>query len=825
MNTAEHRFLSRHKTAVFAVMAGVVIILLECVAFNLPFWTTLSASRDSQSALNTLGSGLVRQSDGTIRVTDPTSAFLTVEADGSSRFVRIDPAESTFRFTSPANVLGVNANNTEHPPQRGHASQTPLTAFHIRIDANGQTSQTRSVSTHVPNSLYLTTPSLNSAPQTTHLKIWIEEPAGTQVDIAAVRTNVRVPFHADWGRIAALAILVALIVLWMPGSRLWRTRLDTANVRQRLAFAGFMVVVGLLAVLAIVRELWSANSSTFHEPGEYTYDFNQYGHMADALLHGRTSIDLPVPDALKQAANPYDPQTRDTLLSRGVSPIYWDYAYHNGHWYSYFGVLPALLLFAPYRLVTSLFINGGLMLPSGAAVAFLVFIFVLFGSLLVIRLLKKLNPNTSLATVSMAITLFILGSQVGYLMFRMNFYSVPFAASLALSVMGLWFWIGAAKDSADIGDATQAKKHSDSGSQAGSAQSSQSRRHASHHLISIGTAQPLSWPHLVAGSLCLAANFGCRPTFTLVALLAFPIFWQQIREILRKPSKNAGRSVPRKSVVTVLCAVLLPALVIVIPLCIYNAVRFGSPIDFGERYQITVADMTHYRNSLANLLPTLGYYLFLPLHFSKDFPFLTINPTPLTSWSYAEPLAGGLFALCPMLLLVVLLLVPGIRRRCRHSGLLRIVLSTLPLALLLLLVDSVKGGIGWRYMLDFGWLIALAGIVVLGAISGDAQPCSRTKTLHADQNDAIASEKASSPSSSSSLHHWVSVPRLGHRMVSKASPTRIAWGRVIIRLMMLLLVLASIVVAFLVIFVPGREDALTRANPALFQAVASWFTL
>ncbi|WEV73368.1 hypothetical protein OZX74_05295 [Bifidobacterium sp. ESL0798] len=45
------------------------------------------------------------------------------------------------------------------------------------------------------------------------------------------------------------------------------------------------------------------------------------------------------------------------------------------------------------------------------------------------------------------------------------------------------------------------------------------------------------------------------------------------------------------------------------------------------------------------------------------------------------------------------------------------------------------------------------------------------------------------------------------------------------RLFMLLLVLLSIAVAFLNIFVPGREDALTRTNPALFQMIAAWFVV
>ncbi|WEV63370.1 glycosyltransferase [Bifidobacterium sp. ESL0732] len=795
MNTSSASFPARHKTAIFAFLAAAIILLLECFAFNLQFWSTLGASRDSISALNTLGSGLSRQKDGTLIVTDPTSAFLTTQSDGSSPYVRVDPAESTFRFASPSQVLGFSDTSQNVGNKPKGTSKSPLTAYHIRVYANGHASSIHSVSNAVPNSRYLRIPATNTAPKQTTVKIWIEEPAETHVDIAAVHANVRVPFHASWGRIAAMAIIVALLALWMPSSKLWRMRLDTTSIRQRCVFAGFMLVVGAFAALSIAQSIWSASSSAFHEPGNYTYDFNQYGHMADSLLHGQASMDLPVPKALENAQNPYDPQARETLLNHGVTPIYWDYSFYKGHWYSYFGVLPALLIFAPYRLLTSLFVPGGLMLPSGVAVALLLFVFVLSSSLLIIRLLKLVNPETSLAAVSMAITIFLLGSQVGYLAFRMNFYSVPFAASLAMSTMGLWFWLGAAEN-----------------------RDKPSRR----HMVTIGDTQPLSWPHLAAGSLCLAANFGCRPTFILVTLLAFPIFWPQIHAIFSK-SQNTEKLAKHKAVIRVLTAVLLPALIVILPLCAYNAIRFGSPVDFGERYQITVADMTHYRNSAANLLPTLGYYLFLPLRFTHEFPFLTINPTPVVSWSYAEPLVGGLFMLCPALALVALLVLPNVRRRIHRSGLLRTVFTALPLALLLLLVAIVKGGIGWRYMVDFGWLVALVAVVVAGAIIGDARPCRKLKQPSLKSKSNQTSSGNAKSSSQPNQRNQFERLSLHHQTASIDLRPGIDWECVAWRLVMLVLVLLGIAVAFFTIFVPGREDALSRTNPAMFQTVASWF--
>jgi hypothetical protein len=853
VNTFEHSFIYRHKTAISVVLTGAVIFLLECVVFNLPFWTTLGASRDSANALNDLGPGLEREADGTLTVTDPTSAFLLTQSDGSSPYIRIDPAETTFRFSSPTQVLDTK-HNPQHDTPIGKVSQSALETFHVRVDTPRKTSPVRSVSVTVPDSLYLSVSTPGAAQQSTPIKVWIQEPIGTHVDIAAVHANVRVPFHADLGRVAAMIGIVALLALWLPSSRLWRMRLDTANVRQRLMFGTFMTVVGAITALSIAHSLLSANSSTFHDPGNYTYDFNQYGHLADSLLHGRLSIDLPVPQALNDTPNPYDPQVREKLLDQGVTPIYWDYSFYHGHWYSYFGVLPALLLFAPYRLITSLFVPGGLMLPTGVAVALLLFIFVLFGSLLVIRILAIYNPQTSLAATSMAITLFLLGSQAGYLAFRINFYSVPFAASLALSSLGLWFWLGAVPKPATAGDTSPSMLPH----RRQSAQKQNDRIHP--HGISFGDCAPVSVPHLAAGSLCLAANFGCRPPFTLTALLGFAIFWPQLRQISRTKShtkfqsattvssapkqdlssntqvgvKDSARPQRTKSSVqatnrlgptgTAICAILLPALTVVIPLCFYNMARFGSPINFGDRYQITVTDLTHYRNASKNLLPTLFYYLFLPPYGSHMFPFLSINPTPLPSWSYTEPLVAGLFALCPPLLLIVLLLIPCIRRRLRQSGLLRIVLSLPALALLLLLIDSVRGGLGWRYMIDFGWLFALSAVAVMITLLPNALDAKRDANVHelrhiGDGERTIDSSRQMRRRGQIRLQSFVCSVSLHTRL------SHIEWKSMFARIVMLLLMLVGIAMAFLTIFIPGREDALIRTDPVLFQEVASWFRI
>ena len=91
---SKQRFQARHRVCAAIVAAFVVVVLVECVLCNVPFFRSLAASGDSAAAYNTLGPGLARRDDGLLEVTDPTQAYLQVAADGSSEYVRIVPVLS-----------------------------------------------------------------------------------------------------------------------------------------------------------------------------------------------------------------------------------------------------------------------------------------------------------------------------------------------------------------------------------------------------------------------------------------------------------------------------------------------------------------------------------------------------------------------------------------------------------------------------------------------------------------------------------------------------------------------------------------------------------
>ncbi len=704
---------SRHRRAIFAVLAALLaILLIECVAFNLPYWRTRGASTDSAAYENTVGAGLERTDEGMLRITDQTAAWLEVKADGSSDYARID-------LVSPNN-----------------SSSNALLTVHIRASVNGESVASTSFSSQSSRSLFIYTHGEGT------LRVSIEEPKGSIVPIQAVRANVRVPFTVNPIRLAIMAALSAAVACWQPNSKLWHIRLNPSSRNQRLAFAVLITPIALLTVVLCALQLGDNTALVFHEQGGYTYDFDQYGHIADALLHGHTWLDLDVPHELASAANPYDPATRSSLLADEVSPIYWDYVYKDGHWYSYFGVLPAVLLYMPYQLLT------GRMLPTSVAVLILMAFALVFLTLLVIRLIARFFPNTSLAATSIAVCVMILGSNASYLLFRRNFYSVPFAASLALSALGLWLWLGA---------------------------QTARRPLIAAEIWHVSGAPKLSLPHLGLGALCIAANFGCRPTFCLTALLGIALFWPQIHAATQ--GVFSGQTSWHKALVAP-TVVLMCALVPVVPLMAYNVARFGSPFDFGNAYQITVTDMTNFHAPLADALPAIAYYLFLPLHFIARFPWVALSPAPMPEWVYAEPMVGGLVTMCPLLLLAFAL--PFLQRSSTDRT--PLLLAALILAVAIVAFDALHAGLGWRYMADFGWLLALAALPVLLRL-------------------------LSQPPHDSSLR----------------GNTAASLPRHVLRTAVVLILLWSMLVTVLSLFTIGRHDHLIGTNPALFHDVLSWF--
>jgi len=113
--------------------------------------------------------------------------------------------------------------------------------------------------------------------------------------------------------------------------------------------------------------------------------------------------------------------------------------------------------------------------------------------------------------------------------------------------------------------------------------------------------------------LCFALVVGCRPNMLFASLLVPVVLWK------RRSWKLAA-------------FVLIPFVMVAIPLCVYNYVRFDSIFQFGHKYALGIGDGTavHLLNPLGKIhrmFVTFVLYLFRVYSYSVHFPFVDLVPT------------------------------------------------------------------------------------------------------------------------------------------------------------------------------------------------------
>lgn len=121
---------------------------------------------------------------------------------------------------------------------------------------------------------------------------------------------------------------------------------------------------------------------------------------------------------------------------------------------------------------------------------------------------------------------------------------------------------------------------------------------------------------LIGGSFSSALAFGCRPTIALAGLIQIPMVCRY-----RKIAKS------RKMRVKSFLAIGIPYFLIAALLMWYNYARFGNVFEFGQSYQLTVADQHSYsffkEFRLGKILNGLVYQFASWIPIGETFPYVS----------------------------------------------------------------------------------------------------------------------------------------------------------------------------------------------------------
>lgn len=363
--------------------------------------------------------------------------------------------------------------------------------------------------------------------------------------------------HAGLGA-AIWSCLGWAIWLIRPGSKL-----QSVGVERFLPWQ--KVVTVIVCVITVVSctvpmsfcKIWNGEEQNYRD---------EYEILADALLEGKVSVfDDDDTSALQALDNPYDPAQRE-----GV-PYRYDCAYYKGKYYVYFGVVPAVLLFMPYKVLTGERLTGYHATQVFAALL-VVAVFLLFLKMLrAFRFRMPFGLYLLLCTVSSVVC-------VLFAMETPSLYLAAVVSAMAFELWSLYFFI----------DAVYCRE---------------------------GKTSQI--PVAMAGALCGALVFGCRPSIGLMNALVLPMFLHYVK----------GKSFSLKEAGKV-GLVVLPYVVVAAGLMAYNYVRFESPFDFGAAYQLTIIDVAAYANSVKSMglpfyLDALRRSFFYFEEAPNTFPFVT----------------------------------------------------------------------------------------------------------------------------------------------------------------------------------------------------------
>ncbi|MBD5496110.1 MAG: hypothetical protein HDR12_17515 [Lachnospiraceae bacterium] len=488
-------------------------------------------------------------------------------------------------------------------------------------------------------------------------------PEDSTVTITEICANARIPFQFSLGRFLFIACFLFLLYQAKFGSE-WQNETIRSKDRKQLLVTAVIIIllIGMSWKLVQINPMCVEPKWPHHK---------QYQELAEVISQGHFYLNAEPSEGLLNSENPYD---TIYLQANGIDYLA-DYAYYDGKYYVYFGIVPELLLYLPCYLIT------GHHMPNYMAVFLFYCGFILAVFALYREICRRWFPHTPFILYLITGILTVCSGNYLFIIARPDLYDIPIMAANMFTVAGLWLWIyGKYAESAKIRNAS-----------------------------------------CFCGSMCMALVAGCRPQMLLFSFLAIPLFWDEVfkkRELFSK--KNWQYTI----------CICLPYLLTAAGIMYYNGVRFSSPFDFGATYSLTSNDMTKREFNLHQTLLGLWHFFVRPPVVESDFPFL--QGVRIVSNTYMGKLTseytyGGL--LVSNAFLWVLFSIVSKKELLKSRGIYIFTLLNFLISVLLCIVDTTGAGILQRYMMDMIWGVWLAAVLLWFAWAEKARDNGTLKTV------------------------------------------------------------------------------------------------
>lgn len=616
-----------------------IAVVLECTLFNYRHFE--SRGNQAPTDVEVLYHGLTDNGDGTF-----TAGF---EEEPSIELNFSYSAIHNIRVDIEAIPQGTSVNQVKIKLYASDEGNTfyygmPMSALYDYEEGEQvDTHVSRTVLHGLPESQYIP---LHLAGDAKQIKVALDVPGGQVVRIHSIELNAVRPFIFNELRVLFVFAVMVLIYLVRPGSELYSILYDSRKRWQK-------AVIIILAAAQILGFIFMTEKVNFNKDP----NSSEYCVLARALAKGQVYLDEKPSDELMALENPYD---KDLRSAEGVSYL-WDYAYYEGKYYVYFGLMPALVFYLPYYLIT------GQDLPMHLDFYIMSAGFVIGIFLLVHQLVKKYFRKTPFPIYLLLCFTMIWGIGGLYLVLHPDFYSVPKYFSIVMTVLGLYFWLSSVDDE----DGENVKL----------------------------------W-RMAVGSLCMACVAGGRTQMVLGSFLAIPIFWKVF-------IKKSWKETFEKKNILRFVVFILPFVVIAAILMSYNYARFGSVFDFGANYNLTTNDMTRRGMNWDRCGLAVFTFLFQLPGTIAHFPYITpVNMvTDYMGKTITQAMMGGLLVCNPVLLIIFT--VRKFKADLKQGRLYLLCLMSIVFAVVIAVVDAQMAGILVGYVGDFVIFLFVPAVILV----------------------------------------------------------------------------------------------------------------
>ena len=577
----------------------ILVLFLEVFVFNYQSYRILSSNNKKE----------FKQED-----------FSKYETNDEYTYIEID------NLSDEIKTLNLNLNNIENVEYQFFYTDDTSSGFR-KMPAKNYIQ-------NLENSKYICT-YLSGKSNKIAVKIYSEN-----VEVDKITINEKIPFKFNLAR-AIVLFLILYFIYCVKKCDFFDETYSKENYKQSITV--FLVMMSFVFLAGYIN----LSSGNVKETDYYATDF------VDALSNGKVYLGENPSEKLTNLENPYDTtQRNEKSLKRGIDYI-WDASYYNGKYYSYFGILPALILMVPYHLLT-----GKYMLVH---FAILIFSLLTIWSLkeLIINIYERYFKNTPFKIMIFSMLILLFGSQILILNGRPKFYELAVISGLFFATAGINFLFMGIKE------------------------------------------KDIKYKYIFLSSLFLSLSVACRPTMLFTSLIALPVF---IKIFIKKfkEKRNIGKSI---------ASICIPYILIGSLLMYYNYIRFNSIFEFGASYQLTVNDMSNLKNRVMTIGTGIVCNLFGMPSFTSSFPFIETNKNILTFYGYyyIEDMIGGLFILTPICFAIFSL--RKLWKKSENKEVCYAILTFSVIGLILCIASIMMAGSLQRYLIDYGWMLIIAGIM------------------------------------------------------------------------------------------------------------------